>query len=56
MDELDLMKARQRRKALRKITLEEAARHRRRVNECLEKWYWGEMGQTPDPTTRRPAP
>lgn len=29
--------------------------HRRRVADCLERWQWGEMGQTPAPAARRIA-
>lgn len=53
MDEIDLMKARRAREALRAIQREQEARRQRLLADCLDRWYWGEMGQTPDPLTAR---
>lgn len=55
MDEIERMKARWIRAARRQLLLEDEARRRRQIEDCLFRHRWGEMGQTPDPTTAKRA-
>lgn len=53
--ELSLREYRER-QMLKIIRQQLAEQHRRAVQDCLERWFWGEMGQTANPTPSRPAP
>lgn len=52
MDEIERMKEIRLRKALRYLARQQEQEHRRRVEECLERWYWGEVGDRPAPAWR----